>query len=69
MRGLGDSPLGVNAQAEPPKQLLAEQFGPAVQGWGAQPGGARLPGGGCVATLTRWFSLGLDRLPRADTCC
>lgn len=56
MWGLGDSLLGVKAEAEPPKQLLPEQFCPAVQGWGAQPGGARLPGGGCVAALARRFS-------------
>lgn len=48
--GFGDSLPGVKAQAEPPKQLLPEQ------GWGAQPGGARLPGGGCVAVLAGCFS-------------
>lgn len=56
MWGFGDSLLGVKAQAGPPKQLLPEQLRPAVQGWGAQPGGARLPGGGCVAVLAGCFS-------------
>lgn len=56
MWGFGDSLLGVKAKAEPPKQLLLEQLRPAAQGWRAQPGGARLPGGGCMAVLTRWFS-------------
>lgn len=50
MWGFGDSLPGVKAQAEPPKQLLPEQ------GWGAQSGGARLPGGGCVAVLAGCFS-------------
>lgn len=56
MWGFGDSLLGVKAKAEPPKQLLPERLRPAAQGWGAQPGGARRPGGGCVATLARCFS-------------
>lgn len=44
MWGFGDSLLGVKAKAEPPKQLLPERLRPAVQGWGAQPGGHRLEG-------------------------
>lgn len=62
MWGFGDSLLGVKAKAEPPKQLLPERLRPAVQGWGAQPGGHSLGGTdwrawqGCMAVFTCWFS-------------